>query len=105
MAQFGGDSFFPVLTAAIPLLTSVISTNGSRDDDKITATENAISALGKICRFKAPVVADFNAVLNLWFQSLPIVVDDEEAPHVYNYLFELIEKYAFNYFSNRDNTK
>ena len=55
------------------------------------ATENAISAVAKICRnLESSVPLD--TVLPLWFSWLPVVEDKEEACHTYSYLCDLIER-------------
>jgi hypothetical protein len=56
------------------------------------ARENAISAIGKICRFLGPFEQfDLQSVLSEWVQLLPILKDSEEAAPTYSYLMELIE--------------
>ena len=78
---------------ALPLLTLAIQRSDAREDvPSINATENAISAVTKICRHVQSGVP-METMLPLWFSWLPVVVDKEEAPHVYSYLCDLIEKY------------
>ena len=57
----------------------------------IHATENAISAVAKICRYIESGVP-YDTVLPLWLSWLPVVEDKEEACHVYTYLCDLIER-------------
>ena len=66
--------------------------DAKEDAPSINATENAISAITKICRHVETGVP-METILPLWFSWLPVVEDKEEAPHVYSYLCELIEKY------------
>lgn len=56
----------------------------------INATENAISAVTKICKYVEGVPLD--SILPMWLSWLPVVEDKEEAPHVYSYLCDLIER-------------
>ncbi len=78
------------LEAALPSLFSMINNQVSRSEDNIMATENAISAIGKLCQFCSQIV-DVNQILPLWVEALPIESDSEEAPHVYGFFMELLE--------------
>ena len=55
------------------------------------ATENAVSAIGKICHFMGDKF-EVNPFIRAWFDALPIVLDEQEAPHTYGYLLELLER-------------
>ena len=63
----------------------------AREDGTVYVTENAISAIAKICKFNS---SKFNleSVLPAWLATLPIVNDDQEAPVVYTYLLDLLEQ-------------
>jgi len=76
------------------VLSLIISDSESRCDLPATnATENAISAVTKICmHLKNQVPLD--SILPVWLSWLPVYEDKEEAPHIYSYLCELIEKYV-----------
>ncbi|CAK6979970.1 importin-5 [Scomber scombrus] len=52
MAQYGGESYRPFCTEAIPLLVTVIQSPDSRSKENVNATENCISAVGKVMRFR-----------------------------------------------------
>ena len=68
---------------AIPLLTVVISDPNSRSNFlSIHATENAISAVAKICKYLKNGVP-YETVLPTWLSWLPVVEDKDEAVHVY----------------------
>ena len=55
------------------------------------ATENSISALGKIIRtYKDAGLFDSNSIISMWIGSLPIIEDSEEAPETYRLLLDLI---------------
>ncbi|RKO92447.1 armadillo-type protein [Blyttiomyces helicus] len=91
-AQFGGPAYFPACAEALSGLFAVIGAAGSRSKENVIATENAISAVGKICQFAgASGTFNLDQVLAAWVKTLPIVEDDEEAPATYNYLIDLIE--------------
>ncbi|KAL7845929.1 hypothetical protein AOLI_G00241210, partial [Acnodon oligacanthus] len=90
MAQFGGENYRPFCTEAIPLLINVIQAADSRAKENVNATENCISAVGKIMRYR-PECINVNEVLPHWVSWLPLNEDKEEAVHTFNYLCDLIE--------------
>ena len=69
---------------------SIQSPNAKEDLQSINATENAISAVTKICKNVDSVPLD--TILPIWLSWLPVLEDKEEAPHVYSYLCDLIER-------------
>ena len=79
------------LDALSPLMMAIQSPNAKEDLPAIHATENAISAVAKICRYIESGVP-YDSVLPLWLSWLPVVEDKEEACHVYTYLCDLIER-------------
>jgi len=64
--------------------------DGSRHRRNLDATENAISAVAKICQYNHSQF-NVNEVLPVWIKSLPILKDREEAQHTYTYLLQLVE--------------
>uniref|UniRef100_A0A8D2LU42 Importin-5 n=1 Tax=Varanus komodoensis TaxID=61221 RepID=A0A8D2LU42_VARKO len=90
MAQFGGDNYRPFCTEALPLLVRVIQSTDAKTKENINATENCISAVGKIMKFK-PDCINVEEVLPHWLSWLPLHEDKEEAVHAFNYLCDLIE--------------
>uniref|UniRef100_A0ACB8FJL1 Importin-5 n=2 Tax=Sphaerodactylus townsendi TaxID=933632 RepID=A0ACB8FJL1_9SAUR len=90
MAQFGGDSYRPFCTEALPLLVRVIQSTDAKTKENVNATENCISAVGKIMKFK-PDCINVEEVLPHWLSWLPLHEDKEEAVHTFNYLCDLIE--------------
>ncbi|KAJ3194248.1 Importin-5, partial [Dinochytrium kinnereticum] len=91
-AQEGGSEFYPMCVQAIPLLVGIIQADPQRNPDSVLATENAIAALGRILRFLGDKgVFDFGATLAVWVRSLPILNDQEEVGHTYEYLLSLLE--------------
>ncbi|KAL7751650.1 importin subunit beta-3 [Sorochytrium milnesiophthora] len=91
-ARFGGPDFADACAAAIPNLFRAVQGPDARSEDNVMATENAIAAIGKICRYNATKL-DVNQVLPAWVALLPVVHDDEEAPEVYSFLMELIRSH------------
>ncbi|KAB0402924.1 hypothetical protein E2I00_011127 [Balaenoptera physalus] len=90
MAQYGGDNYRPFCTEALPLLVRVIQSADAKTKENINATENCISAVGKIMKFK-PDCVNVEEVLPHWLSWLPLHEDKEEAVQTFNYLCDLIE--------------
>ncbi|KAF9938189.1 hypothetical protein BGZ65_000222 [Modicella reniformis] len=88
--QFGGPEYAEACSAALTPLFQVINAPQSREIDNVYVTENAISAVTKICKFNSSKF-DVNTVLPSWVQSLPLLNDEEEAPVTYTYLLDLME--------------
>ena len=91
-AARGGDMFMSVCIEAIPHLVRAIQEPQARNETYGTATENCISALGKIYRYGREHLGDQqDALLDFWLNQLPIVEDVEEAEATYPFLCELVE--------------
>ncbi|XP_020509996.2 importin-5 [Labrus bergylta] len=90
MAQYGGESYRPFCTEAIPMLVRVIQAADSRVKENVNATENCISAVGKVIRFR-PECVNVNEILPHWLSWLPLNEDKEEAVHTFDFLCDLIE--------------
>ncbi|XP_028256566.1 importin-5 [Parambassis ranga] len=90
MAQYGGESYCTFFTKALPLLVGVIQAPESRSKENVNATENCISAVGKVTRFR-PECVNVNEILPHWLSWLPLNEDKEEAVHTFDFLCDLIE--------------
>ena len=89
----------PFLSDALPLLIKVISAPDSREKDNVNPTENCISAVTKIIRYncihyKSLPESIMTEVLPTWLTWLPITEDHEEAPHVFGFLCDLMQRYV-----------
>jgi importin-5 len=99
-AVTGGPTYHDYCTRGLSLLAAVIMSPEARSEEYVVATENAISAVGKICRYVGSTGAfDLEQALGHWVQQLPVLHDEEEAEPTYEYLLELIERYV-SLFSN-----
>ena len=78
------------ISESLPLLQQVIQHPESRAPENSPPTENAISAVTKICKFNHGNI-NVAEVLPLWLSWLPTWEDVDEAEHIYNYLCDLIE--------------
>ncbi|OWF47177.1 importin-5-like [Mizuhopecten yessoensis] len=90
MAQFGGDVYAQACAEAIPLLLKMIQDPESRAVENVNPTENAISAVTKICKYNSSRI-NLNEILGAWITWLPVWEDEDEAAHIYGYLCDLIE--------------
>ncbi|XP_049800660.1 importin-5 [Schistocerca nitens] len=90
LGQFGGDGFAGACAEAIPRLIELITAADSRAVENINPTENAISAVTKILKYNSSQV-NVQELLPHWLSWLPVWEDDDESPHVYGYLCDLIE--------------
>lgn len=97
MAMSGGSEYAPFLSEVslvmLRYMTDDATKMACRDVDTNLSTENVISALTKICKYQPACVpgGDLNQFLALWLSWLPVYEDDEETPHVYGYLCDLLE--------------
>ncbi|XP_037940844.1 importin-5 [Teleopsis dalmanni] len=91
LGQFGGEQFAVTCAQTIPLLVQVINDPKSRETENINPTENAISAVTKILKYNKSALNNIDEIISVWFSWLPVVEDNDEAPHVYNYMCELIQ--------------
>ena len=85
------EHFGQACVESLPILSQCISREEARSSIfESSATDNAISAVAKICKH-LPQLVPYDTILPLFLSWLPIVEDREEAAIVYNYLCELIE--------------
>ena len=84
---------FPIISESLPLLSQVINDPLSKLPENIDATENAISAVTKICKHNHGNIA-VDEIIPVWLSWLLIAEGKEEAPHVYGYLCDLIQRYV-----------
>lgn len=69
----------------------MIQSADSRAKENVNATENCISAVGKVMRYRSECI-NVNEILPHWVSWLPLTEDKEEAVHTFNYLCDLIER-------------
>lgn len=91
-AQKGGPSWSPFVGAAIDLLLQATRVPNARGEENVFATENACAAIAKVLHYNSSQVANTDAVISSWIDTLPITYDEEAAPYAYAYLAELIKK-------------
>uniref|UniRef100_A0A914UJU1 TOG domain-containing protein n=1 Tax=Plectus sambesii TaxID=2011161 RepID=A0A914UJU1_9BILA len=91
MAMHGGNAYAQACAGALDPLASLINREDARStSESVSATENAISAVGKILKYNSSMV-DASQVIPAFLSWLPVWEDKEECPHVYGFLCDLIE--------------
>merc|ERR1712241_984253 len=91
LGQCGGQGLAQAASQAVPLLCEVIQQPDSRQPENINPTENAVSAVTKILQFNGSQV-NMDQILPMWFSWLPVTEDVDEAPFVYGFLADLVER-------------
>jgi len=97
VALIAGPALENHLPPIINSLSQVINHPDSRNEDNILATENAISAVGKI------ILSGFSGapkLIPVWLNWLPTTDDKEESKIIYGNLCTLIESNNQTLFSN-----
>ena len=83
--------FLSLPLECIPRLVSIIEHPEAKEVENGPATDNAISAVVKIINYNGSKINPEELIPRL-VSWLPIVSDEEEAVHVYNYLCDLLDK-------------
>uniref|UniRef100_A0A1A9WGS4 TOG domain-containing protein n=1 Tax=Glossina brevipalpis TaxID=37001 RepID=A0A1A9WGS4_9MUSC len=91
LAQYGGEQFAVTCAQIIPLLVQLIRDPKSREPEHNSPTENAISAITKILKYNKTALQNVDEIISVWFSSLPVTEDSDEAPHIYDYMCDLIQ--------------
>jgi len=91
LGQCGGQGLAAAAAQAVPLLCEVIQQPDSRQPENMNPTENAISAVTKILQYNGSQV-NMDQILPMWFSWLPVTEDVDEAPFVYGFLADLVER-------------
>ncbi|XP_055850061.1 importin-5 [Episyrphus balteatus] len=91
LGQFAGEQFALTCAQAIPILVQVIQDPKSREPENVNPTENAISAVTKILKYNPSALPNIDEIINAWYSWLPVIEDEDEAPHIYGYLCDLIQ--------------
>jgi hypothetical protein len=103
-AQFGGPLYKPMVQQLLPYLVQYIESTLSTVNNKVSEIEqeaggcydNAVSGLCKIMKFQPDLISagqnGFSAeqFLSRWLTWLPLCHDEDEVPHVYGYVCQLM---------------
>jgi hypothetical protein len=91
MAAAVGQAFAPHVPGALAALARVIQAPDARSDENLNATENAISALGKLCESQRSAIPGAEQVVPQWLSCLPLREDTVEARVVHAQLVRMLE--------------
>ena len=95
-AHHGGPQYAAFCAMALAPLFQCIARPDARAEEAVYATDNACAAIAKIIHFNASNIPNLDQIISSWLDTLPIVNDEEEAPHAYNILMDLIDRYTFH---------
>lgn len=91
------QAWISTLLESINILFASLSSPWANSSEHVLANDNAVSALGKLLHYQlmplVPAAISANQVhsaVRQWLSHLPLNEDDEEAPHTYGFLLELI---------------
>ncbi|OJD26524.1 hypothetical protein ACJ73_02092 [Blastomyces percursus] len=99
-AQKGGLAWSEFVAASIPTLFQATQHAKARTQEHIFATENASASIAKILHYNSSKVQNPQEVVENWFNTLPIINDEEAAPYVYSFLAQLIDQQNPTVFNN-----
>ncbi|GLJ16157.1 hypothetical protein SUGI_0269600 [Cryptomeria japonica] len=90
-AKHGGAKMKPLVEVSLSKLNDVISHPSAFLSDNRIATDNAISALGKICEYQRDFI-DASQVVPAWLSCLPIKNDIIEAKVLHELFCSMVER-------------
>jgi len=96
-AQNGGEYFRPIFRSALEAILTSIQKLGSREDEILAPpTENAVSSVGKILKYQTSCFApsEFEEVMNLWVNWMPLEFDEVEARICHKIFFEMLQSHT-----------
>lgn len=91
LAQKHEQVFKPAAGKALAQLMEMINHPDACTEDQQSATDNAISAIGKIIEYHSDVV-DTRLIADTWLRFLPLKSDQAEAVIVHDQLVRMLEK-------------
>ncbi|XP_055334387.1 importin-5-like [Paramacrobiotus metropolitanus] len=95
MAQYTGDALVSHCIEIVPVLLETINHPDARNEDNEGPTENCISAIVRFLKYR-PIILESHGSLDHvrmhLLQWLPVYIDPDETPVIYDYFAELIEQ-------------
>jgi hypothetical protein len=88
-AQHRGENFVQYGPSAVAAIVAVINAPDARNEDNLSATENAVSALGKVLEYQ-PGSVDPSAG-SLFVNNLPLEDDEIEAKEAHGQLLRMLQ--------------
>lgn len=90
-AQYAPNSYAEFTLAALEPLFKITHIQDAHSEENTGATENACCSIAKILHAYGDAVPNFNAVVDSWLKTLPVIKDTEAAPYAYRFLARLID--------------
>lgn len=90
-AQCAPNSYAEFSISCMEPLFAITQLADARSEQTITSTENACTAISKILMAFNSRVPNFDALVDNWIKTLPVLKDTEAAPFAYRFLSQLIE--------------
>ncbi|GFH11050.1 importin N-terminal domain-containing protein [Haematococcus lacustris] len=90
LAAKAPEAFRPFVPEALQRILHVIGASNAKEEDNQLATDNALSALGKILEFHSDAI-DSGAMTQAWLGGLPLLGDVVEAAVQHDLLARLLE--------------
>lgn len=104
-AQYGGALFAAQISEALGVVHGIVNAADARSEDNGFATDNAISALGKMILYQAEALGTNRAAaVAMLLAYLPVVTDEEEGIKVHGCLCSLIQRGEPAIFENANST-
>eukprot|EP00283_Hemiselmis_rufescens_P008937 CAMPEP_0173432074 /NCGR_PEP_ID=MMETSP1357-20121228/9999_1 /TAXON_ID=77926 /ORGANISM="Hemiselmis rufescens, Strain PCC563" /LENGTH=1081 /DNA_ID=CAMNT_0014396625 /DNA_START=122 /DNA_END=3364 /DNA_ORIENTATION=+ len=91
-AQYGGTSFQQAAADVLPAIYMLVNHPQGRIEENVHATDNAVSALGKVLEFQGGSISDRTGAMGAFLSYLPVVGDVEEGVEVHGRLCTFLEK-------------
>lgn len=90
-AQHKTSSYTSLCVESLPILFQVAMFPDAKAEENLSATENCVSAIARICQNHGNAIPDFDQVVSQWLSLLPILHDEEAAVLCYSFLSNLIQ--------------
>lgn len=90
-AQNGGNNYAQICLNTLPTLFKIATFPDARADENVSATENCVAAIAKICRSYGVSLSNLDDVLHQWIALLPITQDHDAASSAYGFLLDLAQ--------------
>lgn len=89
LAEHGGASFDPFISDVVQRLGAVIQAKGARDPDNENVTDNAVSSVIKLVKFRAAKLpVDKEVLLRMALDYLPLKADGIEARLIHGWMVD-----------------
>lgn len=90
-AQNASETYALMCLNALPTLFEIVTFPDAKADENISATENCVACIARICRAYGASIPTLDKILHQWITLLPVLQDTEAASASYGFLFDLIQ--------------